>query len=156
MNKFFLPALLIGFFLFYGCKKNNASPSTTNSQWTIFGKTYTADTTFFNNDDFEMRIEAYDSANNAAFVSFRTKPVTNRKYIVINAGSITTALDLDSNQCVINAIIPGNSYYSVGEGSSVSVTLSGTKLNVSFSNVKVKNGLNGSDSTTFSGNLHEQ
>jgi hypothetical protein len=161
MNKYLLIAFAITTCIFFGCKKNGSNPSTSKSQWSILGKSYTADTTYFNPNPLIMDLEAHDSSGNEADVSFRYKPIANGTFNVIDEGTITYSNDLDSSQCVLNVTSGGSTYYySAGsQGTIGTVTVSitaGGKLNISFSNVKLKNVYDGSDSTVVSGTLHEQ
>lgn len=102
-------------------------------------------------------MEAIDTAQDNAAVSFNVRPTKNGKYTVLNAYNVGGPQDLDSSQCIVNVDFPAPIfYYSSGTTGTVSVTLSGGKLNVVFTNVSLKNAFNDSDSTYASGTLHEK
>jgi hypothetical protein len=156
MNKFLILFFIICAFIFYSCKKSSSSPTVTKSQWTINGKTYTGDTTFFDYSNFDL--ESEDTAQNYAIIFFHDRPITNGTFTIVDINSFTDYTELDSNQC---AMITGHGSDLTTEsgtnanGGTVSVKISGGKLNASFANVKVSNIFNG-DSTTFSGTLIEK
>lgn len=146
---------MISLCILNGCKKNTNNTSEAKSQWTILGKTYTADSTYFDNTNIDL--EATDTAQDIAAVSFNVRPTKSGKFTVINASTISSPQGLDSSQCLVNVNIAGSIfYYSTATTGTVSVTVSAGKLNIVFTDISLKNGFNGSDSTYASGSLHEQ
>jgi hypothetical protein len=158
MKKLSIVLFIFTAIAFFACKKTtNNSTSSAKSQWTLFSKTYFADTTYFIYNAIDMQLRGADSLNNEATILFRYRPVANGSFMIRDANTITDGIDLDSNQCVVVISLGDTLFYrSTANTSSVSVNITNGKLNASFSNVKVKNAFDASDSTYTTGSLHEQ
>jgi hypothetical protein len=151
--KFLILGLLVSAFFIFGCKKSSSVTPTGKSQWSYKGKTYTADTTYI--DTTIHFIYAQDTAGNYVFLDFNKLPPPSGSYTVINIQSITYSDELTSTQCVLEVGVGQDittAYGSSGSSGTATVTNSGGKLHVSFSNVSATSIAYG-DSTNIAGQL---
>jgi hypothetical protein len=159
MKKLSIVLFIFTAIAFFACKKTtNNSTSSAKSQWTLFSKTYLADTTYFIYNAIDMQLRGLDSSADEATVLFRYRPVANGNFFIRDAATINDGIDLDSNQCVVVISFADTLFYSstVNTGTASVTVSAGGKLNVNFSNVKVRNFADTNDSTFTSGSLHEQ
>jgi len=154
-NKFFI--LLIVTVTLFGCTKTDNVPPApaTQSQWTVDGKTYFGDTTYYDSSSKSGQyFKSYDADSNIIYIYFSAIPTVNRNYTPISliAGLNTTYCYFISSRYNNNSNV---TYESLGTGGTVSATILNGKVYVSFSNVIMLNNLSGVI-TTISGELIQQ
>jgi hypothetical protein len=135
MKKFYI-LLAIVTLLMSGCKKDSDEGSS-NSTWTINGKSYSAAKTLYSVADYALLATDnvdFTKATNAILLSFEEKPTSSGAYTVLE----WTKYGPSEGEIYIEIVADGKSYYETagqsGDYASISV-LSGGKLKVTFNNV---------------------
>ena len=151
MKKLFL--LAITAILFYGCSKSNSKASSSSSQWTLNGVTYTGITTGYNDTTTGLGIlVSVDAKGNSLSVIFFSHPTANGTYVVtdespIPANSVTIQMYVYSGGS-------GEIYTSTGKtGDQLDLTITDEKVKVSFTDITLANG---STTATGSGTALQQ
>jgi hypothetical protein len=156
----FLKIAAISTLAFYSCtKKSNSGP--TQSQWTINGITYKADTTSFTYDPSSTNshspylLESIDPLGNYLLIYFNTKP------LYINYNTLANHPNINPNQdstCFVYIGAQGIGYYTTENPvNKVNLTVTNGKVKASFTNIEVVIDNNNNPQTaTVSGTIIQQ
>jgi hypothetical protein len=143
MKKVFFGTLAIAILAISSCSKTSSNAGT----WTIKGTSYTAATCLGAADIL--------SASNGSTSSLAGLSITFNGTSLPTAGgtdSVVSLIPTSAGQITIAGTIGTTSYTSVG-GGTATVTVSGGKVSVSGTNIKVANG---TDTTTATFNITQQ
>jgi len=141
-------AVILLAFVVSGCsKKGDAAPSG-SSTWTFEGTTYKSTAASFANTYLGA-----GATGSYIEVGFSVVPTTSGTYTVVDDESDTVG----ANQCSIDLSQTDRTAYVSNAGGSATVTVSGGKVSVKFSNIIMGrvNGTTGQASTTISGTVSQ-
>lgn len=133
---------------FVSCTKGNAVPISTT--WAFNGMAFkTAITVYDSGGSALSLLSAVDSLGNGIAIEFNSHPRINGTYMPTYYYFGT---GFPTNNCMLSVLkIPLPTYYSTGkQGDTINLTISGGKLQATFSNITIGNG---TDTTTVSGTI---
>jgi hypothetical protein len=138
----FLTLAVIALLAFSGCTKKDSNSSTTSTNWTILGTTYTGSSTIVTSGGISTLIGA-DVSSDVCTINFSTVPTAS--------GTYTIAVTPDATHCSAGAYVAATSKTYAATNGTISVTVSGGKVTAVINGIQVIDNTN--NITTINGTL---